>query len=349
MNADRPFPALIIASSGVVGLVGLALWQLAGQAALSVPPGLVLTWCGRLLGSIFGLGGVNGNVALGVAALVLGMVAAGTAALLASLWTTGRVVRRLTAEAVPAPPEVAALASELGIADRLVVSASSGLFSFCFGARRPRVCVSAGLVEALAPGELRAVLAHERHHLVQRDPCKTLCAGALSALSFPFPLVWALRRAYLVARELDADRAAMAVAGRVALASALRKVLTHPETLKLDHVAGLSSFSATAARLDQIVRPEARCTARIGNDVLLVTLTTATLFIGGGLALRGGSVAGGSRDARPSQAPIAPLMCHTLWGTCDGNMGARGCCVTPVTDEPRSGPIVNASPSVAGP
>ena len=47
----------------------------------------------------------------------------------------------------------------------------------CVGLLRPRVLVSRGLLDALAPAELRVVVAHERAHAVRLDNLRQLAAA----------------------------------------------------------------------------------------------------------------------------------------------------------------------------
>jgi hypothetical protein len=74
--------------------------------------------------------------------------------------------------------------------------------SVCLGAFRPRILVSDGLVRALAPAALGAVLAHERAHARRRDALRGLLARALSWPHLPH-----VRRELLAALALASERA----------------------------------------------------------------------------------------------------------------------------------------------
>lgn len=76
--------------------------------------------------------------------------------------------------------------------------------------------------------QLRAVLAHERHHAERRDPLRLLVARALSALGYLIPSLRDLFASALLESELSADRAAVEAADRRALAGALRIALASP-------------------------------------------------------------------------------------------------------------------------
>jgi Zn-dependent protease with chaperone function len=94
--------------------------------------------------------------------------------------------------------------------------------AFCAGYLRPRVYLSTGALERLDADELRAVLAHERHHQRRRDPLRILIVHVLSDALFFVPVLRRLRRRYAALAELAADEAAVRAAGdRAPLASAL--------------------------------------------------------------------------------------------------------------------------------
>jgi Zn-dependent protease with chaperone function len=67
--------------------------------------------------------------------------------------------------------------------------------AFCAGLLRPRVYVSTGALELLDPAALAAVMAHERHHALRRDPLRVACGRALAAGLFVAVAVLAARTA----------------------------------------------------------------------------------------------------------------------------------------------------------
>jgi Zn-dependent protease with chaperone function len=101
---------------------------------------------------------------------------------------------------------------------RVVATAASGgatLFAddrpqaFCAGLLRPRVYVSTGAVDSLAPDELDAVLAHEGHHARYHDPLRVFFARVLSDSLFFLPVLRRLADRYAALAELAADAAAV--------------------------------------------------------------------------------------------------------------------------------------------
>lgn len=177
----------------------------------------------------------------------LGAFVGGWAGVVA-LWQTHRFNQHLRNSGVTVPPRVVHLAADLGIADRITYLAWAQPAACCYGFRRPRIAITEGLVAYLDDAELTAVLAHEREHLRRRDPVRYLVLHALSVGAFMFPVVAALRQRREAHIELAADRAALAVAPRGALAGALLAVLNASEL----PVRGVAGLTATEARIAQL-------------------------------------------------------------------------------------------------
>jgi hypothetical protein len=93
--------------------------------------------------------------------------------------------------------------------------------AFCAGLMRPRIYLSTAALGALSCDELDAVMAHERHHAVLRDPLRVFIARVLSDGLFFLPAVRRLGERYGALAELAADSAAVRSRGAQPLASAL--------------------------------------------------------------------------------------------------------------------------------
>lgn len=105
----------------------------------------------------------------------------------------------------------------------LCVFEDEGPEAFCAGLLRPRVYLSTGAARLLPADELRAVLAHERHHRDQHDPLRIALGRVLVAAMFFMPVLSRLHRGYCATAELAADDAAIQAHGgsATALASAM--------------------------------------------------------------------------------------------------------------------------------
>jgi Zn-dependent protease with chaperone function len=182
-------------------------------------------------------------VSLGFLALLIGG-GAGVNALLATM----QLNRCLGHSTLPAPTRLGCLAVDLGVGARLTYLAAPEPLVCCYGILRPRIAVSAGLIERLDDAELLAVLGHERAHLCRRDPLRYLLLDALAAAAFMFPVAAALRQRAEAMIELAADRAALAVAPRGALAGAMLAMLPTPR-MRRPGIAGMTPSEARIAHL----------------------------------------------------------------------------------------------------
>ena len=166
-------------------------------------------------------------VTLVLATAAAGLAASASVALRAAAGS--RALRALIRAARrPVPVFMQNEVAALGLASRLDVVAGEDAFAITYGLIRPRILVSTGLAASLAPGEISAVLAHEREHLRHRDPLRLLAARLAAAWGCYLPAAaWLARRAAL-RHELAADRAAAGSAGRGVLAAALLKLAAMP-------------------------------------------------------------------------------------------------------------------------
>jgi Zn-dependent protease with chaperone function len=103
----------------------------------------------------------------------------------------------------------------------VAIIASSRPQAFCAGYLRPVIYISSGALEKLSNVELRAVVAHERHHLRRRDPLRILMVRTLGESLFFMPVLRRSAERYGALAELAADSAAAREAGAGKLASAL--------------------------------------------------------------------------------------------------------------------------------
>lgn len=206
------------------------------------------------------------------------------------LRATLEVTRAIAHLSAPLPHRLRDAARALGLAERLAYLPTSSPAALCYGVIRPRIAITAGLLHRLDDEELRAVLLHERHHLAQRDPLRYLALRALAAGLFMVPLTSILRHWVEARMELAADRAALAVVPRGALAGALIAALGAPSPLP----AGMASLSATEARIAHLAGRSERPAVPYQT-----TLVTLALLAGLGVVLL--------RLARPDE--LWKLMC----------------------------------------
>ena len=242
-TANRSFVALLVLAAVPYVLLGFAGCALVGAVVYELYAG---GWSAIAAGSqdlrpalaFFGL-------------LSLGTVL-GLTSVIAQVRASLRLIARVRAMRIPTPAEVGQLAARARVAGRVDVVDSLEAFSFAYGFISPRIAVSNGLIEALSPAELEAVLAHERYHVRTWDPAKVVLARAFPRAAFYLPALRHLRRRYVAGRELAADRRAMRACGEPALAGALYKVIRGPAWPELAQAAAIGGPEMLEARVEQL-------------------------------------------------------------------------------------------------
>lgn len=152
------------------------------------------------------------------------------------------------------PDPVSGAAQDAGLLGEVDLVDMPQPLAFAYGLRHPRVCVSTGLVGALEPLELRAVLTHERVHARSHDPLRLLVGHGLAAMLVWLPVARDLYEHFQVLGEVEADGAVEELSrGRAALASALVKLLAHPAVHGLGRGYAVSRLSATERRIDALL------------------------------------------------------------------------------------------------
>lgn len=161
--------------------------------------------------------------------------------------------------------------------------------AFCAGWLRPRVYVSTGALARLDHAALAAVLAHERHHAVRRDPLRFVAARVMARALFFLPGLAELARREAALAELSADEAAINAApgNRSALA---RAMLLFSEASRPDDPAGIAP-----ERVDYLLGEPPSW----GFPVLLCLLGAGVLAALIGITVLAGQLASGSVTLAP--------------------------------------------------
>lgn len=269
-GADGPFYALLILGLGLVaGLLGFIAHHSPDLAARAQDACQAVTESALTLSSALLVPWTFVSVIVGFS-------------LVATLWqwiATRSLITRLMRHRLEAGPTLVAAAAAADL-DAIDLVADERPFAFCYGLRQPRVCVTSALVEMLSPAELHAVLLHERHHVVSRDPLKILISRALGVGLFFLPAALDLRDRYMVGKEVAADaNAADTVRSEVPLASALLKLLSHGGATLPSTVAAIGAFNLTEERIQRMVRGAPVDRARIdGRRLALSAVVIALIF-----------------------------------------------------------------------
>ena len=276
-----------VALVGGFGVFELGLVFYAAPTVLSASGAFGLaSLCLHMLGGV-----APGGAAAGWAAGVLAVVVAGSGAL--ALDRARRVRRGTWVERCVGEH------ARLGHHD-LVVLPRDELVALSVDCQGGQVVVSSGLVAALCPDELAAVLAHEAAHLDHLHQCYLSVASVVRhGLAF-FPPADRSARALVVALERWADEVAVGVVedGRARLRSALRLVTASMVGVE---VAAFSTADTIVERLDALDEPPA------GLDVGALGLLYSPGFALGVAALAGLGVWAGNLQMLVQMAGRCPL------------------------------------------
>lgn len=237
--------------------VSLAVLSFIAYVAIAFAACLLVALAAYRL-SADGLGAVTeGGQSLRAGLVFLLLVAAGVALGLRSLGAqmiaSAKLCRRVRSLALPMPVELIAAARRARLSGRVKLVDADESFAFAYGAFSPRVAVSRGLLEDVAPAELDAVLEHERYHVVSLDPLKIMLFGAILSAFFLIPALRGYRARYVAGRELAADRRALEAHGRPPLAGALIKVMARqPGWTELRTAAAIGGSDLLDLRVAQL-------------------------------------------------------------------------------------------------
>lgn len=271
-----------------------------------------------------GLAGLWGERGALLAPLVLFVLIAtgmglGARALVRQALASRVLLRRVRSLTIATPAALAEAARQAGLTGRVVLVDAVDSFSFVYGVLTPRVVVSRGLLGSTTGEELRAVLEHERYHVRNIDPLKTVIVKVLAEALFFLPALGSLHARYVAGRELAADRRAVAACGRRSLAGALLKVVRGPDWSEQANAAPIASPDLLDARLLQLEtgsepKPEALDAQSIvlslgGMASLAVVFLVAVSCLGGAAAVYHatgtGLMSATTLDALTCTAPFA--------------------------------------------
>lgn len=191
-----------------------------------------------------------------VASAVTGRAAIAGGLVLFVLWLTGVAwcalrlgisfirIARIVRKATPAPH----LGPEVHLTDELAMPIATGMV-------RGRILIPVSLAQALEPDELRAIVAHERAHILRRDIAANFVQRCIEALLFFNPWVYVIGSAIVREREAACDDRAIA-GGAVAerYASCLARLARDPRLprtplLTPSAIGGRRTLVARIARL----------------------------------------------------------------------------------------------------
>ena len=230
--------------------------------------------------------GVVASLAPQVQIVVGAIWAAGAATLLVRWFLEWRAIH----SALACAPQVSV---DLAVPVRVT---SRDLPPGVFGVVRPVVIVPRSVLRELAPEELRAVLAHEMHHVRRRDNLTAALHKCIEVIFWFHPLVWWIGANLLREREAACDESVIEEGcERAVYADSILHICRLGVTAKFSSIAASSGGSLTQRMCSIMSRERAQ---PIGQGRLSVLLVTAGIACYGPIAA--GIVSGAIREASPS-------------------------------------------------
>lgn len=163
----------------------------------------------------------------------------------------------------------------------LQIISNKAPIAMTIGLWKPRMILSTGLLDMLEPGELLAVIEHEKCHIRHRDPLAIFLLSVVSIAMWYIPIFTWMADKYPIIIELKADKYAIAQMNQsVHLGSALLKLLKQAPipNVTLSH----ASFAETSmnVRIMHILDPQTQISFKWPLVRLLISLLTITLLVG---------------------------------------------------------------------
>lgn len=191
-----------------------------------------------------------------------------------------RALVALRDQTIPASHRLQRIAEEIGVNARELPG--RGFACMVAGVFQPAVIISTGAVASLTDEEIRAVLLHERAHLIRRDTLWATLVTFIADCGF-WPTEKVLR-IYRRSREIMADRLACQHTDQLLLASVLVRFargLQHSESSLVENFAERSSISE---RVRLLVKDEprgytSRFRARVGFVILVASVLVLYPFL----------------------------------------------------------------------
>ena len=160
-----------------------------------------------------------------------------------------------------------------------VRSSATQLEPAIVGILRPVLLLPQGLDQRLAPEEIRAVLAHERCHVVWRDNLAAALHMIVEALFWFHPLIWWLGARLVDERERACDEQVLAGGhSPTSYAEGILKVCEHYLESRLPCVAGVSGANLRQ-RIEVIMKNQ--LIEKLGHvrKLLIIVMASATVIV----------------------------------------------------------------------
>lgn len=285
----------VAALAASIGLGGLMFRLATGKED-------VLVWCRNYV-----LATIDGSNFVGAAVSILMIIAAAASVLNAAGFLamegmrTLALRRHVAGRRLPISGRASAAASAVG-ADVAMVAfiADDEPAAFTFGLLSPKIVLTTGLQSALTQAGLKAVLAHELHHLRRRDPLRSFTWELLRRTFFFLPMLREVATFAASRREISADALAEKKAGRHALVSALLAIVGSGRQM-----ASVAPFGHIRSRIAALAAPSAALAMEIPLPRLVMTVIVSVAILAANAAY--GAPVSASDDTGPPSCETARM------------------------------------------
>ena len=231
-----------------------------------------------------------------------------------------------------------AVATSLDLQDRVMVVDSESLDIYCFGLLKPRICLTTKVIDQVSKRELRAILLHEKNHLVSHDSIKLFFAGIIKQSLFFLPGLSQLLKQFETGIELAADERATNNFQEVQpLSKALVRLIElrqNPSQESYRNVA-VNWFSVTNARIDRLLNHNHQInffwlTPGLVIAIIVIASLFFTLFNSQKLLAKTTQLTISSPASSDLSCPMASMSSEPVWGNavCQQDQGVSMSCVS---------------------
>lgn len=180
--------------------------------------------------------------------------------------------------------KILSLTKKIQLENKVSVIDDSEVSAFCFGLRNPKIFISTQMLAITTPGELEAVLRHEKYHLEHNDTLVMLFAVLTQSLFPFFPLLSDFISMYKTQREIKADNAAIIAMdkGKKHIRSVLSKLLHYDLPPSLVIASGFMEANTLEMRIRTLV-DSTKLSSRVSIKNLIISLVSVAIL--GGLTM----------------------------------------------------------------
>ncbi|MDP2684341.1 MAG: M56 family metallopeptidase [bacterium] len=214
-----------------------------------------------------------GSLAITAVALVTLFVIYALFQILKNIIVTKQYINNILINKIKLSSKVKDISRSIGINNQIVEINSEIPEIFCFGFIKPTICISSGLIQQVSKNQLRAILLHEKNHLMSYDPLKLCVANTLRKSLFFIPGIKKLIDYFIVNLELSADERATNNFKEIKpLGSALLKISDLHKVNNKQNPSSLavSFLSITEVRIDRLINKSSSITFKWNIKKLII-------------------------------------------------------------------------------